>query len=142
VRPDPGRSIGLAAFPPMEPSMLRRILARALAPALLLVGLPEARAVDDPRFAADFVQGLRERGYYDLALHPSGLVIRQSPSGSAAHVARPTTGRTTSGRLEVKEFSIPRMGMKGSGHHATGPDDDEASDDLGGRRWPAVRDQE
>jgi len=82
VRPDPGRSIGLAAFPPMEPSMLRRILARALAPALLLVGLPEARAVDDPRFAADFVQGLRERGYYDLALeYLDGL--RQAPSTPA-----------------------------------------------------------
>ena len=48
--------------------MLRGILARALVPALILAAFSTARAVDHPRFAADFVQGLRERGYYDLAL--------------------------------------------------------------------------
>ena len=42
--------------------------ALAVAPALILVGLSAAMAADDPRFAVDFVQGLRERGYYDVAL--------------------------------------------------------------------------
>jgi hypothetical protein len=44
---------------------------RALSVALALVALGAAqnvRAADDPRFAMGFVQGLRERGYYDLAL--------------------------------------------------------------------------
>lgn len=44
---------------------------RALSVGLALVTLGAAtavRAADDPRFAAGFVQGLRERGYYDLAL--------------------------------------------------------------------------
>src|SRR3954454_17433425 len=52
----------------MEPSMLRGSFVRALVPAVLLAAFSTAGAVDDPRFAADFVQGLRERGYYDLAL--------------------------------------------------------------------------
>jgi TolA-binding protein len=52
----------------MEPFMLRRILESALATALLLAIVSEAGAADDPRFAADFVQALRERGYYDLTL--------------------------------------------------------------------------
>jgi cellulose synthase operon protein C len=52
----------------MEPFMLRRILKSALATAFLLISVPEARADDDSRFAADFVQGLRERGFYDVAM--------------------------------------------------------------------------
>ena len=48
--------------------MLRRILNAALVLASILIGISEARAAEDPRFAADFVQGLRERGYYDLTL--------------------------------------------------------------------------
>ncbi len=47
--------------------MLRPTLALTLAAAILAPG-PAAKAVDDPRFAAEFVQGLREKGYYDLAL--------------------------------------------------------------------------
>ncbi len=48
--------------------MLRRIVKTALAPAVILLGVAESRAAEDPRFAADFVQGLRERGYFDLAV--------------------------------------------------------------------------
>ncbi len=47
--------------------MLRRILRATLTPTLILVAITGARA-DDPRFASDFLQGLREKGYYDLAL--------------------------------------------------------------------------
>lgn len=47
--------------------MTRRALSICLA--LAVSGaVATARAADDPRFAAGFVQGLRERGYYDLAL--------------------------------------------------------------------------
>ncbi len=49
--------------------MTRRALSMALALAALGAIAPvAARAADDPRFAIGFVQGLRERGYYDLAL--------------------------------------------------------------------------
>ncbi len=49
--------------------MTRRALSMALALAALGAIAPAAaRAADDPRFALAFVQGLRERGYYDLAL--------------------------------------------------------------------------
>ena len=47
--------------------MTRRALSMALALMALGATAP-ARADDDPRFAMGFVQGLRERGYYDLAL--------------------------------------------------------------------------
>jgi len=65
----------------MEPSMLRRIVWPAL---LVLAGTstPLALAVDDPRFAADFVQGLREKGYYELALDYLDQV-RRSPDAPA-----------------------------------------------------------
>ena len=58
--------------------MLRRILQSALTPALLLAGFAEALAADDPRFAVDFVQGLRERGYYDVASQYLDL-LRKDP---------------------------------------------------------------
>ncbi len=48
--------------------MLRSFVASTLAAAFLLAGASTVRAVDDPRFAAEFVQGLRERGLHDLAL--------------------------------------------------------------------------
>ncbi len=49
--------------------MTRRALSICLALAASgAVATSEARAADDPRFAAGFIQGLRERGYYDLAL--------------------------------------------------------------------------
>lgn len=47
--------------------MIRRALSMALA-LVALGAMATARADDDPRFAMGFVQGLRERGYYDLAL--------------------------------------------------------------------------
>src|SRR5579864_6508369 len=47
--------------------MTRRALSIPLALAAAIAVAP-ARAADDPRFALGFVQGLRERGYYDLAL--------------------------------------------------------------------------
>ena len=62
--------------------MLRGILIRALAAALALAPASTARAVDDPRFAADFVRGLRERGYYDLALEYLDQ-LRRSPDAPA-----------------------------------------------------------
>ncbi len=62
--------------------MLRPILASTLAVAALLASAPDARAVDDPRFAADFVQGLREKGYYDLALEYLDL-LRKDPATPA-----------------------------------------------------------
>jgi hypothetical protein len=52
----------------MEPFMLRRFSWAALSAVLLLAGQGNAIAGDDPRFAADFLQALRERGYYDVAL--------------------------------------------------------------------------
>ena len=58
--------------------MLRRFLKSALAPAVLIAGLAEARAADDPRFAVDFVQGLRERGYYDVALQYLDLLRKDA----------------------------------------------------------------
>ncbi|WP_435006374.1 tetratricopeptide repeat protein [Tundrisphaera lichenicola] len=58
--------------------MLRGSLVRSIVPALLLVFISTVQAGDDPRFAADFVQGLRERGYYDLALEYLDQ-LRQAP---------------------------------------------------------------
>jgi cellulose synthase operon protein C len=52
----------------MEPFMLRRISISTLSTALLLAGMGESRAADDPRFAYDFVQALRDHGYFDVAL--------------------------------------------------------------------------
>jgi hypothetical protein len=49
--------------------MTRRALSICLALAATGVVAPaKARAGEDPRVAANFIQGLRERGYYDLAL--------------------------------------------------------------------------
>ena len=62
--------------------MLRRTLPAALTSALLLTAIVDARGADDPRFAADFVQGLRERGYYDVALQYLDL-LRQDPETPA-----------------------------------------------------------
>jgi cellulose synthase operon protein C len=66
----------------MEPSMLRSILKLALAPALSLVGIAEVHAGDDPRTIPDFVQGLREKGYYDVALQYLDR-LRQDPETPA-----------------------------------------------------------
>ncbi len=63
--------------------MLRRISISALSTALLLTGIGQAQAADDPRFAADFVQALRERGYYDVALQYLDA-LRQDPATPAA----------------------------------------------------------
>ena len=54
-----------AQGPPMPRP--RRLAALVLL-ALATPGMPPARAADDPRFARDFAEGLRDRGYYDLAL--------------------------------------------------------------------------
>jgi hypothetical protein len=67
----------------MEPFMLRRISISALSTALLLAGMGESRAADDPRFASDFVQALRDHGYYDLALQYLEA-LRQDPEIPAA----------------------------------------------------------
>ena len=48
--------------------MLRRISVLLLGSSLVLSVGPKAWAADDPRFAAEFVQGLREKGYFDVAL--------------------------------------------------------------------------
>ena len=63
--------------------MLRRFSIVALSIALPLAGFGEAGAADDPRFAADFVQALRERGYYDLALSYLDA-IRRDPEAPAS----------------------------------------------------------
>ncbi len=62
--------------------MLRPIPAALLAAATLLAIAPGARAVDDPRFAPDFVQALRDKGYYDLALEYLDL-LRKDPGTPA-----------------------------------------------------------
>ena len=62
--------------------MLRRILVRPWRRPCSWPGTRTARAADDPRFAADFVQGLRERGYYDLALEYLDQ-LRQDPETPA-----------------------------------------------------------
>ena len=62
--------------------MVRRLSLAALASLLLLGGPGRSEAADDPRFAADFVQALRDRGYYDLALqYLEGL--RKDPDAPA-----------------------------------------------------------
>jgi tetratricopeptide (TPR) repeat protein len=62
----------------MEPFMLRSLSITALSMACLLAGVGPTRAADDPRFAADFVQALRERGLYDVALQYLDA-LRQDP---------------------------------------------------------------
>ena len=59
--------------------MLRSLLKFSLVPSFLLVGLAEVRAGDDPRTISEFVQVLREKGYYDLALDYLER-LRQDPS--------------------------------------------------------------
>jgi len=57
---------------------------RSLLLSSLLLAVPDpAPAADDPRFAVDFVQGLRERGHYELALDYIGQ-LRQSPETPAS----------------------------------------------------------
>lgn len=63
--------------------MLRRISIPALAMVLVLAGSSRAPAAEDPRFAADFIQALRERGYYDVALQYLEA-LRQDPETPAA----------------------------------------------------------
>ena len=48
--------------------MLRRLWIAGLSTVVLFVLATQGRAADDPRLAADFIQALRERGYYDVAL--------------------------------------------------------------------------
>jgi len=50
--------------------MTRRALSHPVGLALMMaaVATTPGRAADDPRFALSFAQGLRERGYYDLAI--------------------------------------------------------------------------
>ena len=58
------------------------MLRRFLVPGLLLLAFAPPALADDPRFAAEFVQGLRERGYYELAFDYLGT-LRTSPETPA-----------------------------------------------------------
>ncbi|WP_435022079.1 tetratricopeptide repeat protein [Tundrisphaera sp. TA3] len=62
--------------------MLRRCFARAIAPALVIAGIASPAIAEDPRVAADFLQGLRDREYFDLALEYLGT-LRESPDTPA-----------------------------------------------------------
>src|SRR3954453_15614566 len=58
--------------------MLRRLLARAIAPALVIAAASSPAVAEDSRVAADFVAGLRDKGYFDLALEYLGS-LREAP---------------------------------------------------------------
>ncbi len=62
--------------------MLRSLGLSALVVALAFPDPSQVRASDDPRFAEGFAEGLRGRGYYDLALEYLGE-LRKSPDISA-----------------------------------------------------------
>ncbi len=62
--------------------MLRSLGLSALAAAMIFSDPSPARGADDPRFAEGFAEGLRARGYYDLALEYLGE-LRKSPDISA-----------------------------------------------------------
>ena len=62
--------------------MLRRFAMAALSTSVLLLGGPTARSADDPRLANDFIQALRDRGLYDVALQYLEA-LRQDPETPA-----------------------------------------------------------
>jgi cellulose synthase operon protein C len=69
--------------------MSRRALSLPLALALFgaIASIAPARAADDPRFVTNFIQGLRERGYYELALEYLAE-LRAAPDTPREIVAR------------------------------------------------------
>ena len=62
--------------------MLRSFRTPFLVSIVLSAGLAETRAGDDPRVIPDFVQGLRDKGYYDVALQYLDR-LRSDPSTPA-----------------------------------------------------------